>query len=255
VEGYHALYLYRYAQLLRDVAGVPIALLDQEGRLDAQGDYGPDWVNAATVPVLDLLNVRYILRDAAIVPYLKSAIAQGSDRFSFQMLDKLRVYENHAALPPVFVVHQIEPMPSEQAAAQTMRSGAFDARKTATLVGAENIPLAAASGPEPINVKRYGPNSIEATVSLTAPGLLVLSEMWYPGWYAQLDGGPAVPTLTADIALQATPVPAGDHTVCFFFRPRSVIMGAIISGFAATLWLGALLVLVLRKKQSPPALG
>jgi len=253
IEGYHALFLHRYARLLRDVAGVPIATLDAKGRLDAQGDYGPDWVNAAALPILDLFNVRYILRNRAVSSFIKSEIDAKSGRFSFEVHDGLRVYKNHAALPPVFPIHEIEYVPSDEAAIALLREGRFDYRKRATLSpGNVAPPLAPATGPEPITLKNYGPNSVEAHVSLTAPALLVLSEMWYPGWYAQVDGGPAQPVLCVDTALQATPVPAGNHTVRFFFRPRSFIIGAVISALAMLAWIASLLVIVFRRRRKPP---
>ncbi len=249
VEGYHALFLYRYAKLLRDVADVPIAKLAPDGRLDEQGDYGLDWVNAAALPVLDLLNVRYVLRNGGVSPFIKSEIDRGSGRFSFQILDRLRVYKNHAALPPVFPIHEVVSVSDEEEAVSLFRGGTFDYRKSATLV-IDKLPVVTpATGPEPITITQYGPNAIEAKVSLTAPALLVLSEMWYPGWYAQIDGGPAQATLCVDIALQATPVPAGDHTVRFFFRPQSFINGLIISAVAALLWLACAIFLFRRRNK------
>ncbi len=251
LEGYHALFLHRYARLLRDVAGVPIAKLDPDGRLDQQGDYGFRWLNTAALPVVDLLNVRYILRNGGIDPFIKSEIDRRSGRFSFKVADGLRVYENHGALPPLFPIHEIAAVPNEDAAVALLRDGAFDYRRRVTLSPEFATPpsLAPATGPEPITLTQYGPNAIEAKVSLTAPALLVLSEMWYPGWYAQIDGGPAQPTLCVNIALQATPVPAGDHTVRFFFRPQSFINGLIISAVTALLWLACAIFLFRRRNK------
>jgi uncharacterized membrane protein YfhO len=69
-----------------------------------------------------------------------------------------------------------------------------------------------------------------ATHSASA-GLLVLGEVYYPGWQASVDGQPAQ-VLRADIALRAVCLPAGSHTVRFDFRPRDLTMGAIISCLA-----------------------
>ncbi len=252
IEGYHALFLHRYARLLRDVAGVSIAKLDAEGRLDEQGDYGVDWINSTSLPVLDLLNVRYILRNGAFDPFLKSEIDRRSGKFTFEIVDRMRIYKNHTALPPMFPIHDIVFVSDEDEAVALLRSGTFDYRKRATLVIDVMPVVAPATGPEPITLIQYSPNAIEAKASLTAPALLILSEMWYPGWYAQIDDGPPVPTLCVDVALQATPVPAGDHTVRFFFHPRSVITGAIISGAACAVWILAAALVLFRRKPSAP---
>ncbi len=66
-------------------------------------------------------------------------------------------------------------------------------------------------------------------VNLQFPALLILSEPFYPGWQATIDGQ-AAPIIRADYILRAIPVPAGDHQIDLTFRPISFIIGAIISG-------------------------
>jgi uncharacterized membrane protein YfhO len=58
--------------------------------------------------------------------------------------------------------------------------------------------------------------------------LLVLSEVYYPGWKARVDGLPAE-SLRADLALRAIPVPAGSHRVEMIYRPWTVPAGIGIS--------------------------
>ncbi len=54
-----------------------------------------------------------------------------------------------------------------------------------------------------------------------AEGYLFLSDPFYPGWQAELDGEP-VPILRADYAFRAVATPAGSgHTVTMTFRPAS----------------------------------
>ena len=79
-----------------------------------------------------------------------------------------------------------------------------------------------------------GINRIELSARLERDGFLVLSETYYPGWRAQVDGHP-VPVLRADGVLRAVYVPAGTHHVRFTFFPMSLQVGAAIS--AATLLL------------------
>jgi uncharacterized membrane protein YfhO len=56
----------------------------------------------------------------------------------------------------------------------------------------------------------------------------VVSEAWYPGWHAWVDGAPA-PILQADYLLRAVELGAGRHEVRFEYRPRSLAIGAALS--------------------------
>jgi uncharacterized membrane protein YfhO len=69
-----------------------------------------------------------------------------------------------------------------------------------------------------------------------------LSELFYPGWQAYIDGNKAL-TLRADYLLRAIPMPAGRHNVVFVYRPASFLIGAAITIFTLLL-LGATSVLL-----------
>ena len=81
-----------------------------------------------------------------------------------------------------------------------------------------------------------GSNRVTAKVTASGPMLAVLSDRWYPGWRATVNGTEA-PVLRANGVFRAVPVPAGVSDVEFRFAPGSVLLGAAIS-------LGGLLALV-----------
>ncbi len=70
--------------------------------------------------------------------------------------------------------------------------------------------------PLPEEAVHWTPNRV--TVEVEGPGLLVLSEVAYPGWQARLDSAP-VPLLTPAGILRAVTLPPGKHTAVFFYRP------------------------------------
>jgi len=70
----------------------------------------------------------------------------------------------------------------------------------------------------------YGPNDVVLHVETDAPALLVLSDTFYPGWRATVDGTP-VPIYQTNAALRGVPVPAGAHRVEMHFRPRTLQIG------------------------------
>jgi len=78
------------------------------------------------------------------------------------------------------------------------------------------------------------PERVAAEVSSDAGGLLVLTDLAYPGWTASLDGRPAS-VWTADGFFRAVAVPAGSHRVLFRYRPVSFYAGAAVSVLALAL--------------------
>jgi uncharacterized membrane protein YfhO len=72
---------------------------------------------------------------------------------------------------------------------------------------------------------------------LSQAGWLILSDAYYPGWQATIDGAPTEIHL-ANGAFRAISFPEGTHTVEFRYQPRSVLVGSIVS-------LASLLVIVI----------
>jgi hypothetical protein len=72
------------------------------------------------------------------------------------------------------------------------------------------------------------PERVAAEVNTDAAGILVLTDLAYPGWKASVDGKPAH-LLTADGLFRAVAVPAGSHRVVFRYRPLSFYGGAAVS--------------------------
>jgi len=64
----------------------------------------------------------------------------------------------------------------------------------------------------------FGLDQVSCRVEMKRPGLVVLADMQYPGWQAELDGR-SRELLTADGYFRALPVPAGEHRLRFSFRP------------------------------------
>ncbi len=71
-------------------------------------------------------------------------------------------------------------------------------------------------------ITRWRPNQIR--IKATGPGILVLSEIDYPGWQVQLDGKPTDMVVISGL-LRGAALPAGAHEVLFQFRPITVYLG------------------------------
>jgi len=126
-------------------------------------------------------------------------------------------------------------------ALSALASGSVDPLRTVLLESAPP-PLAAPRDPaaDAARIVSYAPNRMELRTRTDAPGLLVLSEGYDPGWRAEIDGQPA-PVLVANHALRAVSLPAGEHTVRLRYAPPALRWGIAIS-LGGYLTLGILLV-------------
>ena len=151
------------------------------------------------------------------------------------------------------MVHRVVVEPSEEEIRRRVLNDSFDPR-TEAYVGE---PLGTdfegdAPGEEAVEFESYQPNRLELTVTPQAAGLLVLSEVYYPGWEATVNGRPA-PIHKVNGLLRGIVVSPGENRVVLEYRPRSVRLGAALTGLA---FLGTLVfagVLRVREKFSKAA--
>jgi len=72
------------------------------------------------------------------------------------------------------------------------------------------------------------PNDMQFTVKAEDAGYVVLSNVWYPGWKAELDGQPT-DVIRANYLFTAISVPVGNHELRLVYRPASFYAGAMVS--------------------------
>ena len=99
-----------------------------------------------------------------------------------------------------------------------------------TVLTTEPVPApVAAQEPLPVPEFRHdGLNEVVVTVDTPRPALLLLADLWAPGWRAAIDGEPA-PVLRADLMLRAVALPAGAHEVRFVYRDPALSRGLILA--------------------------
>jgi uncharacterized membrane protein YfhO len=96
--------------------------------------------------------------------------------------------------------------------------------------------------------KATGYMKIAATAS--APALLVVSEAYHWNWVAVVNGQD-VKTLQADGALLAVPIPAGNSTIEFSYRPTDLYFGAGISMLTLLVLIVLLVMSSARQARTP----
>ena len=71
----------------------------------------------------------------------------------------------------------------------------------------------------------YKPDRLEYRYKSSVPGVILFSEVYYPhGWKAEIDGEKAE-HFRANWILRGMQVPAGEHTISFYFHPDMYLAG------------------------------
>ncbi|REK22822.1 MAG: hypothetical protein DWQ41_18680 [Planctomycetota bacterium] len=188
--------------------------------------------------LLDLTSVRYALqlrdpgeppaeiegwrrvRSARVFSNVVSRRAAGN-RF-YYTYDLL---ENESALPRAFIVGKVRELDGLREFQIALPN--FDPRKEVALKQ-DVLPEGPRAAFRPAHITGDSPNRLEISAHLDAPGYLVVSDLWYPGWTAQL-GDTELPVLEANFGFRTIPLPAGSHRVELAYVPRGLFPGAMIS--------------------------
>jgi hypothetical protein len=170
----------------------------------------------------DLLNDEYILKPASAVdpdPIYEDA--------------SWKIYKNATAFPRAWLVHTVIVEPRNASVFQRLNDPNIDLRQTAFIdtALAEILESSASAASEQAVVSNYKANSFSVSVATQGRALLVMSETFYPGWRATVNGKSAR-IYKVDGGLRGVIVPAGDSHVSFHYLPSSVLIGAALSAIA-----------------------
>ncbi len=226
MQGYNPLQLSRYVEF--------IAALNGQTQ-----DYHTAYLlpSGTASPLLDLLNVRYVLIDAALPPNREDVLALKDGRKEVLRTPRVIIYERDPAPTKAWIVHDVRAVERGEAL-PLLAAEVIDPYEIALVEGTppeSSVPPGAAS--ETVTVTRYEPDAMTLAASSAAPGLLVVSQIFSDGWRAYVDGK-EVTLLPTFHALQGVPLPAGEHTVELRYDPLSLRVGLIVSATATIAMLG-----------------
>lgn len=222
IGGYHAAKLRRYQELIEEhIVGEMNNFA--HAAIEAQGDL-TQVAGDSLFPVLNMLNMKYAIMgraDKGTIPVLNPH-ADGNGWFV------RRLTYVDTADDEILGLHRVSP-------------------KTTALVNIsyKDI-LKAADGVQPydsagyVRLTAYDANALSYEISSEKGGVVVFSDIYYPGWQADIDGQ-QVDIACADYVLRALNVPAGRHTVRFKFDPQSLHITEAVADTALILMMLSLL--------------
>lgn len=225
IGGYNAAKLRRYQEVI-DKYIAP----EMQQTMQAVGKAGGNMqqVDGRKVfPVLNMLNAKYFifpLQDGQTAPLL-NPYAQGNGWF----VDKLIYVENANAeydgVGKIDVRHE----------------AVADMRFRDVLGSAKQNDSTAV-----VKLEKYAPNHLEYTVRSLNGGVVVFSEIYYPGWKATVDGQP-VEIGRVNYILRAIQVKGGQHKVVLDFHPSSISVTETVAYIALLILLLAIVFVIYRK--------
>jgi len=238
VDGAEPVHLWRYDRFMALAGGYPFPGFSvtvppfppDQDLAQAHRDTRPN------LTLLGLLNARFL---AAEFPM------DYEDLTLLKVMGHTHVYENERALPRAFVVGQVKVISDEEKILSELTL--FDPKKLAILEEKPGWSLDDPSFFREAEVTFYSPNKIVVQANLSTPGLLVLSELWYPGWRAY-DNGQEVKIHRANYLLRSVYLEAGRHTIEFVYDPLSIKAGRWVSA-GAVLGLVVYIVSVIRRRR------
>lgn len=175
---------------------------------------------------LGILNTKYVISDSKIeLDGLTEVLSDGSKY----------VYENGFFEAIAFVAFDYVVM-SDEEIFNVLNLGAFDSN--VALVNEKPSGESIGRGLSIIRIKKYTPNEIELSVVIDKPGLLVLSDNYYPGWTAHVDGK-ETKIIKSYSTLKSVWLEAGEHSAVFSFYPKNLnlyLILTIVTVFAAVVY-------------------
>ena len=196
------------------------ALLGPDALVDSvfAGRYHPAFAGALARRALDMLAVKLIV------------IAPGAEINWMGMRDSAPpgpapvLVANRSALPRAFVVHRVEAVSDEAQALRRLADPRFDPASTAVVISGEAMDRPPSGKDEPVEVVTMGTDVAVVRARLTRPGLLVLSDLMFPGWAARVDSTPASIFRTNGL-FRGVYLDLGEHVVEFAYTPPRFVLG------------------------------
>jgi hypothetical protein len=221
VQGYSPVLIDYYVEFLQSI---------EEEIASSRMVYSLRYPRSTTSPLLDLLNVKYVVTIAE--PGEETLALDASEPGLELVYDgEVKIYENKDVLPRAFFAPRHAVADNADEALELLRAEGFDPSSVVILEKEPALPTGAAetgAGGAEVEVVAYGPNAVVVEALAPSDGFLVLSDLYYEGWRAFVDGVESE-VYKADYAFRAVQLGAGRHRVEFVFDPLSFKIGLALS--------------------------
>lgn len=227
IGGYHPAKLRRYQEMI-DKYIVPEMQTAMQA-IANKGGVMSEVDGRKLFPILNMLNAKYFIvpLQGNATTSIQNPYAQGNGWFVDKLTYVADANAEYAGVGKIDVSHEaVADKKFEPILGQTQTNDS-----TARVV-----------------LTKYEPNNMTYTVNSTKGGVVVFSEVYYPGWTATIDGQPAE-LGRVNYILRALNVKAGKHEVVLDFHPTSISTTETIAYAALIVLLLAICVAIYSEKK------
>lgn len=227
--GYDAVYIKRYGEFMASLSS---------GKLQESARSVVNFPNTGidSPKALNLLGVKYVIyrvsdgRASWTFPFWNYK----DKTFSLFFNDATyQILKNNNAFPRAFLVNKYQVESNSQKILNKMFSKSFDLRNEIILEKNPNFKFDQSSTGS-AEILSYTPNKIIIKTNSNGNSFLFLSDSFYPGWEAYIDGK-KTDVYRADFAFRAVYVSKGPHTIIFIYNPLSFKIGVLLAIFGIIL--------------------
>ena len=145
-----------------------------------------------------------------------------------------QIYENIKAYPKAFLLDKYSVKTNSQEILNEMFTKDLNLRETVVL---EKDPQSEPNFKKgELNLLTYTSNKIKIKTNTDGNSLLFISDPFYPGWEAFVDGK-EIEILRSDFTFRAVSIPKGEHLIEFNYFPKSFVLGLFLAGLGFILML------------------
>jgi len=223
--GYDAIYIKRYGEFMAFLSN---------GKLQESARSVVNFPNTGidSPKALNLLGVKYVVfrvsdgRSSWTFPFWNYK----DKTFSLLFNDATyQILKNNNTFPRAFLVNKYQIESNPQKILNKMFSKSFDLRSEIVLEKNPNLKFDQSSTGS-AEILSYAPNKVIIKTNSNGNSLLFLSDSFYPGWEAYVDGK-KTDVYRADFAFRAVYVPRGTHSIVFIYNPLSFKIGVLLAIF------------------------
>ncbi len=228
LEGYDAIYPVDIAQFIATINS-------EKPGASPQGRYGT--VSNLQSHLLDLANTKYLLvlkRNAKGDPDPEGNIPKefSLEKYKVAYEDKTTVVlENKEVLPRAFMVYDWETVTDRREILRRLLDKDFPLDKKIFLEKKALEPTGQQAA-NSVSYLKYSEQESILEIETKDDGFLFVSDLFYPGWKAYIDGKESKIYRT-NYVFRAVFVPEGEHEVKFVYKPDSFFNGLKVSGLSA----------------------